>query len=234
MTVTIWEDLEDITPANPTDSPYENAQIVQLDNGNILITYETTNPAGSGAPDGYDILGQIFDPFGNAVGGEFRLNTNFNGDNEQDYVLATDTDGGFSIAYADISDTNDSYDLAFQHFNANGAADYSVKFATYGIGQTNAQTFGRDPQVSNGPEDNLLVTWVEYTPNFPGSTEGTAIIKGRMIDSTTQSMGVTFDISGSYGYGENSTEGVPSHTVITRADGTHVVALVNGNSSGFI
>ena len=48
--------------------------IIQLANGNILVSWTSDNAIGVGSEPGDDIIGQLFDPLGNPVGVEFRVN----------------------------------------------------------------------------------------------------------------------------------------------------------------
>ncbi len=74
--------------------------IIQLANGNILVSWTSTNNTGAGAAAGLDVIGQLFDPLGGRIGGEFRLNGDHFLDDEQDMDMAA-MPGGFIVAYED-------------------------------------------------------------------------------------------------------------------------------------
>ena len=48
--------------------------ITQLANGNVLIAWTDAENTGAGSPPGNDVIGRIFDPAGNPIGGEFLIN----------------------------------------------------------------------------------------------------------------------------------------------------------------
>ena len=95
--------------------------IAQLANGNILVTWSTTDQGGLGSPAGTEVLGQIFDPLGVRVNGEFRVNNISQGDNEQDSSIAALPGGGFIVAYrdADISGSGGG-NIRIEAFDATG------------------------------------------------------------------------------------------------------------------
>ena len=63
-------------------------EILQLANGNILVSWTSSNNSGVGSDSGLDVIGQIFDPLGNRIGGEIQLNNSFFFDDEQNMELA--------------------------------------------------------------------------------------------------------------------------------------------------
>jgi hypothetical protein len=69
--------------------------IIQLANGNILVVWTSFDDSGVGSPAGSDIIGQIFDPLGNRIGGEFLVNSSSSGQNEGPAQIAALPSGGF-------------------------------------------------------------------------------------------------------------------------------------------
>ena len=102
----IWDDLGTI---NTTDNVSGNnnqrqVRVIQLDNGNLLYIWTSNaDPAsGAGSAQFQDIIGQIYDPLGNPVGGEFTVSTHIQGGSDgrmNGSVTALD-DGGFYCCLA--------------------------------------------------------------------------------------------------------------------------------------
>ena len=84
--------------------PLSDPQIVALTNGNFLVSWTDRTNLADTAP-GSDILGQLYDPLGVAIGGPIRLNTN-NADNESQADIAALPNGGFVIVYLDPNGTS--------------------------------------------------------------------------------------------------------------------------------
>ncbi|EHK56769.1 calcium-binding protein [Allomesorhizobium alhagi] len=94
--------LNQFTVNLTTTNDQSDPEIVQLANGNILVSWTSNDPTAPGNPAGPDILGQIFDPMGNRIGGEIRLNNDSTVDNEFNADLAALPDGGFIMVYTDL------------------------------------------------------------------------------------------------------------------------------------
>jgi len=105
LTPETW--LTEFTANSTTTSTQNEPRITQLSNGNVLIAWTSYNDTGAGSPAGSDIIGQLYDAFGNAIGGETRLN-GFQLDDERDFDIAATSAGGFVVVYEDDSgdDTN--------------------------------------------------------------------------------------------------------------------------------
>jgi hypothetical protein len=71
--------------------------IIQLANGNILVSWTSTSDTGAGSAAGLDVIGQLFDPLGNRIGVEFRLNADHFLDEEQDMDMAASLGGFISV-----------------------------------------------------------------------------------------------------------------------------------------
>jgi Ca2+-binding RTX toxin-like protein len=101
LTPETWRDEQRVNTG--TFGAQNEPDIVQLANGNILVSWTSADntPGTPGEPAGLDVIGQLFDPLGNRVGGEFRLNNVFSGDNEQDMEIAALPGGGFISVFED-------------------------------------------------------------------------------------------------------------------------------------
>lgn len=118
--VTWLEEFNVTLTSNPQDP-----DIIQLANGNILVSWSTTDDTAPGDTAGEDIVGQIFDPLGNAVGGPIRLNQNFFVDGENNSDLAALPNGGFLMVYQDNEGAFGT-SLRLEQYNATGGSTSSV------------------------------------------------------------------------------------------------------------
>ena len=105
----IWDDLGTI---NTTDNVSGNnnqrqVRVVQLDNGNLLYIWTSdANPiGGAGNQPFQDIIGQIYDPLGNPIGGEFNISTHIQAgsDGRTNAAITALDDGGFIAVWRDVS-----------------------------------------------------------------------------------------------------------------------------------
>jgi hypothetical protein len=127
--------------------------IAVLTNGNFVVTW-TDWSASADDPSGSAIRGQIFDPLGNKVGGEFLVNTVTTESQYRPQVTAL-KDGGFFIVYEDTFNfANTNYDIAGQRFDATGnKVGVEVLLNTLTGG---AQWF---PDITTLPDGRLVLVW---------------------------------------------------------------------------
>lgn len=109
-----------VAPA-PAGGSISRPTMIQLANGNLLVAWQSSNDAGPRAPAGRDHIGQIFDPLGNRVGNEFRVNQFSTAGNEQAVSLAALPDGGFTAVYESQATSNGVKSIFLDQFNAQGA-----------------------------------------------------------------------------------------------------------------
>ena len=75
LTLAIW--LNDFVGNLTTTGARTDARITQLANGNILVVWDSTDNTGVGAPAGIEVIGHLFSPLGQPIGGEFLVNDQF-------------------------------------------------------------------------------------------------------------------------------------------------------------
>lgn len=92
-----WLDAQTVNTTMSNDQ--FGANIAQLSNGNILVTWTTNDPTGLGLPDGADILGQLFNPMGARIGTEFIVNHASASDNESKSDIVALLGGGYIVIY---------------------------------------------------------------------------------------------------------------------------------------
>jgi Ca2+-binding RTX toxin-like protein len=186
-----------VTTGNQTDP-----DIVQLANGNILVAWTSDDDSGAGSENGLDIIGQIFDPLGNPVGDEFRVDQSYFADNEQNVDFAPLPDGGFLMTFVDEEGANGS-SLRMEKHDATGSLvdSYSVASDT-GTGVPNYF----DPHVAVASATSAMVVYeLLDTDN--------ADIYFRTFDPATGGLGA-------------ETVAISSGTALSSPD---IVALTNGN-----
>ncbi|MDQ6435690.1 calcium-binding protein [Mesorhizobium sp. LHD-90] len=176
-----WLDEFNVTATSGPNDP----DIIQLANGNILVSWTSSDPARPGASGGSDTIGQIFDPMGVAVGGPFRINQGFFADDEIDADLAALPGGGFMAVYEDVETTGTP--LRANVYDATGA----VIFTTTIESDSNAATQPnfRDPHVAVSSSTSALVV---YQFQDAGGTR----IAGRIYDPSTGTVGSQISLIG--------------------------------------
>ncbi|MDX2275184.1 MAG: calcium-binding protein [Hyphomonadaceae bacterium] len=130
--------LEEFLANTTTAGIQSDPDIIQLANGNLLVAWTSNSDTGAGANAGTDLVAQIFDPLGNAVGGEFALNTAYFADDERDVDITALADGGFLITFLDDEGAN-GVTLRMEHYDSTGARtnlaavalDTDTNFPTY-------------------------------------------------------------------------------------------------------
>lgn len=147
--LSLWRN--EVTP-NPLNNGIQGEpKTVQLANGNFLVAWED---AGNNyeSSNGYDIVGQLYDSLQNAIGSPFRVNSNFNADDEQDFDLAPLDDGGFVVVYEDTDMNGTS--IRATEWNAD---------ATISTDRTILAAPGADdlykPSIATGSDGKYLVSY---------------------------------------------------------------------------
>jgi Ca2+-binding RTX toxin-like protein len=158
--------------ANTTDSgtngdDQTGIRMVGLANGNFVALWESNTDDGVGSSGGTDIIGQLYDAEGNAIGGEFRANQGFFADDEGDFTAAGLPGGGFVIAYEDtgVSGTSIRYNI----LDANG-----VNVTTGTIAPDPGAPDLGAPSVTVNTDGSFLVAYQQR--NVGASTETHATI----------------------------------------------------------
>ncbi|MCC7320347.1 MAG: hypothetical protein IT542_05135 [Rubellimicrobium sp.] len=119
QTPAIWK--TEFTVNTTTTGIQNDPAITQLGNGNILVSWTSHDNSGAGSQPGTDVIGQILDPLGNRIGGEFSLNYNYTVDNEGNAQVTALPGGGFVVAYEDDDAGNNTYSIRLDEFDSTGA-----------------------------------------------------------------------------------------------------------------
>ena len=132
-----------------------------LGNGNFVITWDSRGAVGLGGQDGSNsgVYGQVFDPTGNKIGGEFRVNSVTIGDQMSSSVTSL-TDGGFVVTWKSYKGGDDHWKIRGQRFNAEGKKirwEFEVK--------TSVNMSHFDPQVVS-VGDGFAAIWASQYGQF--------------------------------------------------------------------
>jgi Ca2+-binding RTX toxin-like protein len=194
---------------NVASTGASDPDIIQLANGNILVAWTSTDPARPGASGNNDIIGQIYDPMGNPVGAQFRVNQGFFADDEIDVDLAATTQGGFISVYEDVE--TGGTPLRFNVYGSNGGLSFTGTIASDSNGAT--QPNYRDPHVAVSSSTSALVV---YQFQDAGGTR----IAGRIVDPSTGTVGAEISL-----IGFSLNESAPDVAVLS--NGNYVITCVD-------
>jgi Ca2+-binding RTX toxin-like protein len=159
--------------------------IIQLANGNLLVSWTTSDPGGLGSPNGNETFAQIFDPRGNRIGGEIRLNNASTAGDEQNADLAPLPDGGFIVVYHDLDNPGTSpaggSNIRLEEYDAAGNQVAENALVVLDSGDGSDPNY-RNPRVAVSNATSALIVYEEYTAS------GTKIA-GRIYNPAADSYG---------------------------------------------
>ncbi len=190
--------------------------IIQLANGNILVSWTSFDNTGAGASAGLDVIGQLYDPLGNRIGGEFQLNNVFSADDEQDMDLAALPGGGFISVFEDTD--ADVTSIRLNEYDAAGS-QVSAGVTVVSDGVTADPNY-RNPVVAVSSATSALIVYEVVT-------DGESNTFGTIYNSTTNSYGTPFWIMIGY-------SGVSDADVAVLTNGNYVVTGVGGDIDRFV
>jgi Ca2+-binding RTX toxin-like protein len=163
----------DQVQVNTTPLPFDvgvsrETQIVQLKNGNLLVSWRSEVNTGAGAAPGSDIIGRLFNPLGDPIGPEFRLNASVGSGDEFGADIAATANGGFVIVYESVLGTQRT--LRVDEFDGNGT---SLSTTANPVAANDLFSGARSPAfnaqiVSEGGE-TLLITYEAAYETISGS-----------------------------------------------------------------
>jgi Ca2+-binding RTX toxin-like protein len=174
---------EFIVNLNTTGSQ-SDPTITQLANGNILVTWTSSDNTGVGSPAGNDLIGQIFDPMGARIGGEFLVNSGTSGDSEVDADVAGLPSGGFLSVFE--RGTGSFNDIILKEHDANGNVVNTVNVFFDGTSNANPNAF--DPHIAVGSNTSALVVYREIEDG------ANSRIVGKLYNSSTNTLGPVINL----------------------------------------
>jgi hypothetical protein len=171
--------------ANLTDAGIQSdPAVIDIGLGRYIVTWDEAAGGPIATAGGTDVVGQIFDHAGNRIGNEFRLNSNFFGDDEQDAALAARPGGGFFMVYEDTDSLGTT--IRSQTYDANGNLVLSGPFTIQN--DTNDDTLS-NPTVAMRSDGSYLVAY-----NRLVDADGKTDLVGRVV-SAAGSVGAEFLIA---------------------------------------
>jgi len=189
LTPDTW--LSEFTANLHTTGVQKQSNIIQLTNGNILVVWTDQDDGGAGTSPGTDLVGQIFDPFGNNVGGAFQVNAVATGNNEENANITALADGGFLVVYQEIGG---SERLVMHEYSANGTLEETQTLAT-----NTTDTIYGDPVVASSSSTSALIVYSSTFDNPLGYLEIDVV--GRIFNPATNILGPQIIIADSiYNY----------------------------------
>jgi hypothetical protein len=162
-----------------TGGDQEYSAVAMNGAGNFVVTWSSYGQDGSG----WGVYAQRYDANGNALGGEFRVNTTTLGDQEYSSV-AMDPAGDFVVTWSSNGPNATGWDVFGQRYNASGVAQGS-EF------QVNGTTTG-DQMYSTVAMDNtgnFIVTWSGNTQGNATSSNSSGLV-GSLVGVVTQTLGL--------------------------------------------
>ncbi|MEO0988786.1 MAG: hypothetical protein AAFY20_25090 [Cyanobacteria bacterium J06639_14] len=157
-TPTEWLNEFQVNTGTAQNGTQSDPKIIGLANGNFLVAWTEAANGAIGASPGADIVGQLYDPEGAAIGNPFQINATSTNDDESDFDIAATNDGGFILVYVDESLANaNSTRIRWERFNDSGIQTHTAL-----IDSENAASESlSNPQVAVNLTDNTSV--VAYT-----------------------------------------------------------------------
>ncbi len=204
------EFVANLTIAGSQNDP----DIIQLANGNILISWASNDDTGVGSPTGLDVIGQIFDPLGNRIGTEIRLNNGYTIDDESNVDMAAMTDGGFITVFED--NFGGVVSLRLNEYNADGTFSSSSSIENDVL---SALPNFRNPHVAVSSTTSALIVYERVGSITSTDTD----IVGRIYDPSTNAMGSEFNL---IAFPDNCTNA----DVTTLTNGNYVIVAQRDNS----
>ena len=213
-----------VVNTNPTGTQIDPV-ITQLASGHILVVWtDLDSSAPAGSPAGYDVIGRIFDPLGNPVTDEIRLNTRNTGADEFNPSVTALADGGFVVAYDESSSGSyDDLNIETYSFNPTTAAIARTADAyLYNDPTTTADANPVNPVIASASATSVMGAY--QTQNTNGSEN--VII--RTYNPTTGAVGAEINIfSGATGTGED----VSGPDIAALSNGNYAITYVNQNNA---
>ncbi|AUW57390.1 hypothetical protein C1T17_04025 [Sphingobium sp. SCG-1] len=179
------EFLVNSVTANAQDTPV----VASLVSGGFVISWHDSSLAG-GDSSKDSVKAQIYDAAGAKLGGEFLVNTETNGNQQQQAIIGL-SNGGFVIAWADASlrgGDNDYYGIKLQLFDASGAKVGGEKLV-------NTTTLAGQiaPTLSALGDGGFAVSWSDYSG--AAAEGGTPGVKAQIFDDQGSRIGAEFTVN---------------------------------------
>lgn len=179
------EFLVNTNTANGQDVP----MVTGLAGGGFVATWHDSSLIG-GDTSKDAVKAQVFTASGTKVGGEFLVNTQTKGNQQQESIAALDN-GGFVITWADASNLGgdpDNYGIKMQIYDAGGN-----KVGGETLVNTTMAGAQIAPAVTALSTGGFVVSWADYSG--AGAENGTAGIKAQIYTDDGSAIGGEFTVN---------------------------------------
>ncbi|MCC1493894.1 calcium-binding protein [Cognatishimia sp. F0-27] len=234
--------LDQFTVNNTTSgtggSTQEKPVVIQLTTGNIVVFWADDSDAVGDTGNGFDIIGQIYDPLGNEIGSEFIAN-GFQSDDEREFDAAALEDGRFVVVYTDDDGTATSNRIRASEWSTNADGTIGSRDSLTIASTPTAGDIVSKPSVASQSDGSYVVAY-QFTDESDADEADTEVQTVRVAaDATVGS--ATKVLSGSAF--SNMTD------IAALSDGNYVVvhedresgredalgfAIVNGTTGDFV
>ena len=184
--------------------------VTTLEGGGYVVTWTTLDDGNRAG-----IIGQQYDSGGAVVGGEFRINTYLNSDQDTSSVAAL-KDGGFVVVWESYGQDGNAYGVFGQRFDANGNV-VGGEFRANNYSNLSQEA----PVVTGLPEGGFIITWASEGQDGDGFG-----IFARRYDASGTALSGEFQVN-TY---TASNQSKPSVTALT--DGGYVVIWQSEGQDG--
>ncbi|MEH2045881.1 beta strand repeat-containing protein [Nostoc sp.] len=194
-----------------TNNNQINPAVAMDADGDFIISWTSNGQDGSG----YGVYAQRYNSAGVAVGGEFQVNTNTNG-NQVNSTVAIDATGDFVISWQTSGQDGSGFGIYAQRYNSSGVAiggEFQVNTST-----NNDQV---NPTIAMDATGNFVISW--QSSGQDGSGDG---IYAQCYNNTGVAQGGEFQVNtytDSFQY---------NPTVAMDADGDFVISWTSFNQDG--
>ena len=207
-----WLDAQTVNTT--TTGVQSQPDIVQLGNGNILVTWTTDDASGAGAPAGTEVFAQIFDPMGGKIGTEFIINHAATTRNEGDADIIALPSGGFIVTYHSVDlDGLGGSNILLEEFDAAGVRVSDAPAVATDTGNATLPNYG-NPRGAASSDTSVMIIYDKYvTDPFIGPVASTF---GRIYNPTANTYGAEIELHAGFT--------ITKAVITVLADGNYVIA----------
>ncbi len=158
--------------------------VAALSNGNFVVVWEDNMGLdGSYTIGDNGVFGQVFDPLGNFIGGQFQINT-YSISNQVHPAVDASPNGGFVVVWESALQDGDWLGVYGQRFD-DDASPIGSEFQVNSVGSGSQEA----PRVAYLYNGDFVVVWNRWVPSH-----GTAI-EARHFDTNANPLGPEFQIN---------------------------------------
>jgi hypothetical protein len=199
-----------------TEGLQNSSDVTGLADGGFVVTWRTANSADDGSGD--SVKGQVFSASGARVGGEFLVNTNKSG-HQNDPAIAALAGGGFVATWVTSqSEDGSGSTLKMQLFSATGAKVGSeTRVNSAGVSSQ------EQPAVTALPDGGFMVAWMTADSAQDGDRQA---VKAQVFDSSGARVGSEFLVN------TQAYDSQWNPDIATLSDGRVIVTWTDNNAEG--